>query len=99
MGRWIPGRPVLVEVEVLQRDRHDQVASAGQDAGALRAAQTLAAAEGDQVSAGVDEAAQIAGRRELTSGVDDNWRAVAPTQSSDFFGGRLAVGRGKVGDG
>ena len=52
---------MLVEVEVLQRHRHDQIAPAGQNPAALRAAQSLAAAEGDQVGTGVDEAAQITG--------------------------------------
>src|SRR5439155_6479073 len=49
IGRRIPGRPMLVQVEVLQRHRHDQIAPAGQDTGALRASEALAATEGNQV--------------------------------------------------
>ena len=60
VGWRIPGCPVLVEVEVLQRDGHDQVAPPGQYAGALRSTQTFAAAEGDQVGPSVDEPSQVA---------------------------------------
>ena len=58
-------RPLLVEhveVEVLQRGRHDQVAPAAEDARGLRPADRLAAAERDQIGAGGDEAAQVARR-------------------------------------
>ena len=71
-------RPQLVEhveIEVLQGGGHHEVAPAAQDAGGLRPADRLAAGEGHQVRAGLDEPPQVARRRQLRRGVDQNRHA------------------------
>src|SRR5690348_12744381 len=82
---WIPNRPVLIQVKLLQRGRHDQIAPPSQNAGALRSAQTLTTTEGDQVSASVDKASQIGSWRQLSSRVDDQRHASVPAQRRNFL--------------
>jgi hypothetical protein len=83
---------------VLQRNRHDQVAASGHDAGALRTAQSLAAAERNQVRAGVDEAAQVGGRWQLRGRVDDQRDTSTAAHRGNFLDRRRAFWIGKVRD-
>jgi hypothetical protein len=65
-----------VHVEHLQRGGRDQLASAGEDAGGLRAADGLAAGEHDEARALGEEARQIGLGRQLSGRVDDERQPV-----------------------
>ena len=63
-------------VLVLERDRLDQIGPSDEDAGSLRAADRLAAAEGDQIGTLRDEAPQVLDWWQRGGGVDDDRQAV-----------------------
>ena len=80
---------------MLQGGGHDEVAPAGEDAGALRPVERLAAGEGHQVGADLDEAAQVGLRRQLRGRVDDHRHTGGVRDLHDL--GQWRAGRG-VGD-
>ena len=70
------GRPTDVGMDegvlMLDRSRPDEIAATRKEAARRRAADKLAAAEGDKIGAFGDEAAQVADRRHRAGGVDDD---------------------------
>src|SRR5437667_6316641 len=106
---WQPQLRPRVLVEHLQRGGGDEIASAAQYSRRLRTAQRLAAAEDDEIGALGDEAPQIAGRRQLRGGIDEDGDAASMRHGDDLrqgrarpFGGDMENGGGlrcdRVGD-
>src|SRR5215204_4187522 len=62
-----------IHVLVLERDGGDQIGPAGKDAAGLWPADRFAAREDDQIRAFRDESAQVCARRQLSSGINDDW--------------------------
>jgi hypothetical protein len=93
-------------VLVLDRRRPDEVAAAGKEAACRRAADELAAAEGDEIGALGDEALQVRDRRHRSGGVDDHRDIVSVRDLDDVaerqheLGHRAGIedSRGLVGD-
>jgi hypothetical protein len=61
--------PVDVEIELLEKRGHDQIALTGQNAGPLWTADRLPAAESDQIRAFRQKTPQVVGWRKLASGI------------------------------
>ena len=91
---------VHVHVERLQPHRRAIASRVGKDAGALRAADRLAAGEADGVGAGGREAAQVLARRQLGRGVDQHRHAVGVGDLADALQRQAeVVGARQVRDG
>ena len=71
-GRRAPLLEEEVLVEVLEQGRGDEVAPPAQDAAPLRPEDRLAAADGDQIGALFEEAAEVSRGRKLGRGVDEH---------------------------
>ena len=88
-----------VHVKLLQHGSGDQIAPAGQNAGALRSADRLAAAIGDQVRAIGDKTGQVCLRRQLGGGVDDHRQVMGVSYFRDLGQRWVVRWAGCIGDG